>query len=170
MRYHLPHVALTKIRPSPRASSSASYGYRATNLPRRVFGVCVVALSAALLCACPQLGGQSAGNTPTATTSTTATPAAAVSAGQVTLSSLANVPGRTLAASEGFNCRFFLWDGNGNYLAKFQGAMHGLQADAARDDANAVVNVRVSATPFAQQGSEWKSSIVNLCGDEVKLN
>ncbi|MGH8147594.1 MAG: hypothetical protein ACREPY_14835 [Rhodanobacteraceae bacterium] len=72
--------------------------------------------------------------------------------------------------SEGLNCRFFLWDGNGNYVDKFRGAMHDLQADAAKDDANAVVNLRVSATPFAQQGSEWKSSIVNLCGDEVKLN
>ncbi|MGH8192457.1 MAG: hypothetical protein ACREP2_13560 [Rhodanobacteraceae bacterium] len=86
------------------------------------------------------------------------------------LTTLGNVPGHTIAATEGFDCRFFLWDGNGNYVDKFQGVIHGFQIDAAKSGTNAVVNLRVSATPFAQQGSEWKSSIVNLCGDEVKLN
>lgn len=105
-----------------------------------------------------------------ATSAAAAKPSAPIKPDDVLVTTLTSVPGRNIVTTEGFNCRFFLWDGNGNYVDKFQGAMHDFQSDATKSGANAVVNLQVSSTPFAQQGSMWRSSIVNLCGDEVKLN
>lgn len=129
--------------------------------------VVLAALLIVPLCACSQLGGQAASKSDPAASGTAATPPADAAA-KVLVTTLATVPGHTIAATDGFACRFFLWNGDGNYASKFEGALHILRSQAAKQGADAVVNLNVSAIPFAKQESS-SGSVVNLCGDEVKF-
>lgn len=127
----------------------------------------LLALLVVPLCACPQVGGHAASKSDPAASGTAATPPADAAA-KVLVTTLATVPGHTIAETDGFACRFFLWNGGGNYANEFEGALHILKSQAAKLRADAIVNLKVSAIPFAKQESSG-GSMVNLCGDEVKF-
>lgn len=128
----------------------------------------LLALLVAPLCACPQLGGHGPGKSDPAASGTARTPPADAAA-EVLITTLAMVPGHTIAKTDGFDCRFFLWNGDGNYADKFQRALHTFRTQAAKQGAHAIVNLRVSEIPFTAQESSKVGSVVNLCGDEVEL-
>ena len=137
---------------------------------RRTLGVFCVASLTALLCGCPQWGGHAAaGRSKAATSAAAGQPAAATTVGNVLVSTLASVPGHTIIATQGFSCRSFLWDGDGNYVEKFEGTLYAFREEAAKHGADAVVNLRISAIPFARQEGTGRGSVVNLCGDDVKF-
>lgn len=136
-------------------------------LRTRCARVALAALLVVPLCACPQLGGDAGSKSDPAASGTAATPPADMAA-KVLVTTLATVPERTIAHTNGFACRFFLWSGDGNYANKFEGALHILRSQAAKQGADAVVNLKVSAIPFGKQESS-SGSVVNLCGDEVKF-
>ena len=137
---------------------------------RRTLGIFCVALLAAPLYGCPQSGGHVApGRSKVATSAAAGQSAVAVTEDKVLVSTLPSVPGHTIVATEGFSCRSFLWDGSGNYVEKFEGALYAFRVEAAKHDADAVVNLRISAIPFARKDATGGGSVVNLCGDDVKL-
>ena len=66
---------------------------------------------------------------------------------------------------KGFGCRVFQYNGTGDYMEKFNGALEGLKSNGSELGANAFLNFSVSSESHEIQGSKWHASIVHLCGD-----
>lgn len=87
----------------------------------------------------------------------------------VLITTLAGVPGWTIAETKGVQCAGVGFDGNGKYWPGVDQAMESMRTDATKTGANAVVNFRLSSASFEVQGSKWHASITHLCGDSVVL-
>lgn len=87
----------------------------------------------------------------------------------VLITSLAGVPGWTIAETKGLQCAGSGFDGNGKYWANIDQALDSLRVDAAKAGANAMVNFRMSSASYEAQGSKWQVAITHLCGDFVVL-
>jgi uncharacterized protein YbjQ (UPF0145 family) len=86
------------------------------------------------------------------------------------VSTLSSIPGKTITKTYGFYCRFFIYGGTPkNYTPRFEGAIAGISLKGKKMGANAFINMRISDATAALQGSEWNSSIINICGDFVKF-
>ncbi|RZD19028.1 MAG: hypothetical protein EVG15_02690 [Candidatus Acididesulfobacter diazotrophicus] len=86
------------------------------------------------------------------------------------VSTLHSIPSKNISKTDGFYCNYFIYGGTpSNYRLKFQLAIIQIQAKGMKMGANAFINMRVTDATAALQGSEWNSSIVNICGDFVKF-
>ena len=86
------------------------------------------------------------------------------------VSTLSSIPGKTIIKTYGFYCRFFIYGGTPkNYIPRFEGAIAGISLKGKKMGANAFINMKISDATAALQGSEWNSSIINICGDFVKF-
>ena len=86
------------------------------------------------------------------------------------VSTLPSIPGKTITKTYGFYCRFFIYGGTPkNYIPRFEGAIASISLKGKKMGADVFLNMKISDATAALQGSEWNSSIINICGDFVKF-